>query len=237
MIAEPNERYVVKEKVAEAPGVFTLRLSREGGALPHYAAGQFVTVYIPELRTPQGKAYSISSAPGENTLDITVKKIGAFSGHLCALNPGDTVIASEPCGYFFSESASSTLVMAAAGIGVAPYRSIILDCLQKNPQRKLVLFYSSRTVPDIIFKKLFDELCAAHKNMSVAYFVTREENISPPMLKGRIQAQRMLQDLSGAPDPEFLLCGSIAFVRDMWRDLRAEGVSEDKIYTEAFFSH
>ncbi len=237
MAEERKERYVVREKIAEAPGVFTLRLSRMDGVIPSYAAGQFINVYIPELGTPEGKGYSISSAPGDGTLNITVKKMGAFSSYLCALNPGDTIFASEPCGYFFSESENSTLVMVAAGIGVAPFRSIILDCLQKNPQRKLVLFYSNRTAEDIIFKIVFDELCVAHEPVSVTYFLTREEDISPPMLKGRMQAQNIMQALKDAPDPEFLLCGSIAFVRDLWRGLRAEGVPEDKIYTEAFFSH
>jgi ferredoxin-NADP reductase len=34
---------------------------------------------------------------------------------------------------------------------------------------------------------------------------------------------------------EILICGSIQFTRDVWKGLKNTGLSEDIIYTEAFF--
>ena len=85
MSQESNTRYIVRENIAEAPGVSTLQLSLANSTVPTYVPGQFITVYAPELGTPEGKAYSISSAPHEKTLNITVKDMGKFSHYLLEL--------------------------------------------------------------------------------------------------------------------------------------------------------
>ena len=41
----------------------------------------------------------------------------------------------------------------------------------------------------------------------------------------------------GIADAEFMICGSISSIRDMWKGLRDLGIPEETIYTEAFFSH
>ena len=236
MSQEPNTRYIVRETVAEAPGVSTLQLSLSNGSVPKYIPGQFITVYAPELGTPEGKAYSISSAPHEKTLNITVKDMGKFSHYLCSRKPGDEVEGSLPYGYFFSESRTSALALICGGIGIAPFRSMLQAGAQETPRRSMALFCSNRTAQDIVFKKMLDELQAADKNLRVYHFITRE-HAETPMTKGRISAKAILEPLKGEKDIEFLLCGSISFVRDLWRDLRTEGVPEEAIYTEAFFSH
>lgn len=256
MAHEQKDEYVVQEKVVEAPGVFTLKLVRKDGTLPTYCPGQYVTVYFPETKTPEGKAYSISSAPFETTLNLTIKRIGEFSEHLTDLTPGDSLIASLPYGYFYSESKTSPLAMVAAGIGIAPFRGMLLDAVRTSPERRLALFYSNRTIGDIVFKKLLNELSATHPNFTATHFITRQENIpqdtipdptkdskKESMLHGRMSANIILEKLKDVStniteitECEFLLCGSIPFVRDLWRDLKNAGISEEAIYTEAFFS-
>lgn len=236
MAQESNTRYLVRDIVSETPGVSTLRLSLVNGSIPKYVPGQFITVYAPQLGTPEGKAYSISSAPHEKTLDITVKDMGKFSHYLCSRKAGDELEGSLPYGYFFSESRTTPLALICGGIGIAPMRSMLLAAAHETPRRPVALFYSNRTARDIVFKKTLDELQEADKNLRVQHFITREP-AEPPMHSGRINAKIMLESLNGQKDTEFLLCGSISFVRDLWRDLRANGVPEEKIYTEAFFSH
>jgi ferredoxin-NADP reductase len=231
--------YVVREKIAESSTVSTLKLAPAFENLPAYHSGQFINIYFPELNTPEGKAYSMSGAPQEEVLAITVKAMGEFSHRLCSLKIGDTVTASLPYGYFYSESEETTLVMIAGGIGVAPFRSMICDALAGNLSRKLALFYSVRTHEDLVFKKEFDRLQKENKNFKVFYFVTREKNNDPLIFSSRISINDILgsgprKNISGR---EFLICGSIPFVSDIWKGLRAEGVREEMIYTEAFFSH
>ena len=236
MSQELNTRYIVREIIAEAPGVSTLQLSLSNGSVPKHTPGQFITVYAPELGTPEGKAYSISSAPHEKTLDITVKEMGKFSHYLCSRKIGEEVEGSLPYGYFFSESRMSTLALICGGIGIAPFRSMLQASAHDTPRRSMALFCSNRTAQDIIFKKTLDGLGENNKNIKVFHFLTREK-AGPPVINGRINAKAILESLDNVQPVEFLLCGSISFVRDLWRDLRANGVPEESIYTEAFFSH
>ncbi len=236
MSQELNTRYVVREIISETPGVSTLRLSLANGAIPKFVPGQFITVYAPELGTPEGKAYSISSAPHEKTLNITVKDMGKFSHYLCSRKAGDELEGSLPYGYFFSESSTSILALVCGGIGIAPMRSMLLTAARETPRRSVALFYSNRTAQDIIFKKTLDGLTEDNKNLKVFNFLTREK-ADTPVINGKITAKIILESLGEKKDVEFLLCGSISFVRDLWRDLRAAGVPEETIYTEAFFSH
>jgi len=235
MQTDERQTYVVTKTTVEAPGVTTLELS-SADASPHFLPGQFITVYLPELATPEGKAYSIASAPDE-LMRITVAERGEFSRRLCSLHAGDSFRALPPGGYFYSESKSSTLVMLAAGIGIAPYRAVIRDVLHHNPGRRLMLFYSNRTMNGIVFRNELDGLTAAHPNLTVRYFLTREDNLPPEVTKGRMSAETILREVGEIPDPEYFICGSIEFVRDLWRGLKAAGVLEDRLYTEAFFGH
>lgn len=238
-MAKENNRkiYTVLDKKKETSNVTTLRLSCLTNGLPEYISGQYITVYFPEIGTPEGKAYSISSAPSEKTLNITVKSMGEFSNRLSNLKPYDSVNASLPYGYFYSESKKSHLVMMAAGIGIAPFRSMIKDLLEKNVSRNIFLFHSSRTENDIIFKKEFDDLSIAHKNFIPKYFVTRETHLSPDLIMGRMDARSIIGSLKTYENTEFMVCGSISFTRDIWKALKSAGIPEETIYTEAFFSH
>lgn len=230
--------YIVREKIMEAPNIATLKVTLADGTIPHFVSGQFVTVYFPDSGTPEGKAYSISSAPHEEMFSITIKAIGEFSNRLCAMHPGDTIAASLPYGYFTNEEGDekSTLILLAAGIGVAPFRSIVRDTIKKNPAQKISLFYSSKTLADLIFKEEFDALQRKHPNFTVSYFVTREDDLPVGIIHHRMTTNDILKKFTISKNLECMVCGRISFNRDLWRALRSVGVPEDLIATEAFFS-
>lgn len=233
-----TERYIVQSKTEEALGVVTLGLAREDGSVPSFVAGQYINVYFPELSTPEGKAYSVSSAPRESLFSITVRAIGEFSNRLSALSPGDAISGSLPYGFFCADSEESELVMLAAGIGVAPFRGMLRDMATTSPKRRVHLFHSIRTSSDAIFRNELDNLRKELPNFSVFYFITRESTSSIPSAQyRRMGATDILSRITSLDATEFLICGSILFTRDMWRALRHGGVNEDRMYTEAFFSH
>jgi len=233
-------KYRVREVIREAENVSTLVLENSEGNLPSFIAGQYITVYFPESGTPEGKAYSISAGPSDilkNAFSITIKAIGEFSNKLVAMKSGDVVTGSLPYGYFYSESKDTPLVMVAAGIGVAPFRAMIHDCLKKVPTRRISLFYSNRSKKNIVFKTEFDYLLGMYPNLQIYYFITRERTDFADMFQSRISGQKILGLVQDSLDTEFLICGPISFTRDLWRDLHTLGIPEEVIYTEAFFSH
>lgn len=88
-----------------------------------------------------------------------------------------------------------------------------------------------------MFGKQLEALAAAHPAVQVHHFITRDGNAPAGMARGRVSAEQIVRAVGDAHDPEYFICGSISFVRDLWRGLKAAGVSEDRLYTEAFFSH
>lgn len=230
--------YSVESKVEEAPDIKTLFLKHLSGENPSFLSGQYITIYFPELKTLEGKAYSISSAPCESSFSITVQAIGEFSNRLCALSPGDHIQTSSPYGFFYSESEDSPIIMIAAGIGIAPFRSMLHTIAYKNPSRRVCLFHSIRTSRDALFGDDLHTLKSQLPNLSVFYFITREKDtVSTPFtMYRRIESSDILS-CGLTKSTEVLICGSISFTRDMWRMLVHAGIPEDCLYTEAFFSH
>ncbi len=228
--------YRVQKNILEAPGVHTLYFECPEHSDFSYEAGQYINVTFEDLQTPEGKAYTISSAPHEEYLSLTVKEIGIFSRKLCSLEVGNHFTASLPYGYFRPEFLDSVLVLCAGGIGITPFRSIILDALNKNPERSITLLHSIKKIEDAVFKKEFEMLSEKYPAFKIKYFVTQEE-----VADGQDEARRIDPTVDIIPDSsmraEYLICGSIEFTCSLWRGTKSIGVPEDYIYTEAFFSH
>jgi len=95
--------------------------------------------------------------------------------------------------------------MLAAGIGVAPFRSVILENLKKNPARRIVLLYSSRTMQNIVFRRELEELAAKHEAFEVHHFITREENLPRESQKAGCLPRRYLKRWGMHPTRSFYL--------------------------------
>jgi ferredoxin-NADP reductase len=232
-----NQLYTVVKVEKITDDITTITFTDATGKRPSYIAGQYINVFFPDSGTPEGKAYTISSAPSENIFCLSVKGIGEFSYRLNSLKIGDTVLGSLPYGYFYSESTDAPLVMVAGGISVTPFRSMIIESLFKNPGRTLYLFLSARTADGLIFREEFNALAAKYPTLKVFYYVTRETSIDSSITKRRITCCEIISRTQASSDTEFMICGSISFTRDMWQGLKQQKVPEEMIYTEAFFSH
>lgn len=227
--------YSVIQKRIEGPSVATLALMLPGKGMPKYRAGQYIIVYFPELGTPEGKAYSISSAPSEGVLTITVRAIGRFSNRLVSMEPGETITASLPYGFFYTESTGTPIVMIAAGIGITPFRSMVRDSIEKQPSRKISLFHSSRTIADAVFRGEFEKLTQADPRFTLGYFITRERVNADNAIVGRVTVPKLASILGELPQAEYMICGPASFTRSLREGLRLAGISERALYTEDLY--
>lgn len=197
-----------------------------------YQAGQYITVFFDDSTTPAGKAYSLSSAPHEAELSITVKKVGEYSGRLHALKVGDTFQISSAYGHF-NPMTDKPLVCISAGCGLAPIWSVVKDELARDSGRPATIYFSNKTVDDISFHKELDAYEPTHDNLQVNHQITRQAVVPKPMQAGRIDLDDCVQNAKA--EARYLVCGSVTFVRDMWRGLTERGVSREMISTETFF--
>lgn len=215
--------------VQETPNVATIFFTVNGGVLP-FIAGQYLTVYL-SVSDSAGKAYSISSAPWDTQLSITVKNIGAYSGRLCALRPHDTFQVSAPYG-FFNVRSDAPIIALASGVGIAPIWSIMRDEVQQHPGRLITLLYTVPTRADSVFASALENEISKALGVTVTLFTTRQASPGAVHRRIEIQTDTTANERSHS---QFYVCGSEGFVAGMWQQLMQAGVDESRIVTEVFF--
>jgi len=227
--------WTIADKREETPNVYTFSLTMDTPR-PNFIAGQYLTIKLPGYNPVEGKAYSISSAPHEKHVTLSVKKIGNFSAEILAKEIGDTIITAAPYGFFYPEEDDvDTLVFLAGGIGITPCISIIDQLSSDKDNRLLHLFYSNQTVVDIVFHDRLLELANQNKNFAYHSYITRQEQVPAPHHQGRINVPEILGKIPREKSATFFICGGMHFTGDLWKALRASEVKAENIYTEGFF--
>ncbi len=236
MMPTTTYTWKVVRVVPEAPKVVSLYLEIQHGKRPMVIAGQYLTVLLPDMQPIEGKAYSISSAPDEPFIRLTIKQMGRFSSSLMLCGAGDTIHTSAPYGFFYPEPhGEPDLVFIAGGIGITPCIAIITALAAQDDTRALHLCYSNKTEADIVFRDELGVLLATHTPLSVTHFITREKPITPGFRAGRMTVARIADSVPRYREKEYFLCGSIDFTRSLWKGLRDAYVPQHQLYTEAFF--
>jgi len=117
----------VEKVVIEGPGVVSVIM--KGRNLHHLAAqgGQFFGWrFLARGHALMSHPYSLSAAPTEKHLRITVKDLGDHSRSLAFLKPGTRVFVEGPYGAFTAgRSTQPHVVLVGGGVGITPIRAIM----------------------------------------------------------------------------------------------------------------
>ena len=219
----------------ETPDTATFYLKDSEGKQLAYTAGQFITLVFKHRDQEIRRSYSLSSAPGEKFLAITIKRIanGEISRYmLTKLKIGDVLTAVEPAGRFTFKRlhAKADLFLFAAGTGITPIYSMIKERLSKAGQSVLTLFYSSN--PGVLFRAELDELASKHpERLTIVYLISSEGNRLNNFSIEPLVRQYLRFKLE---DAEFYLCGPFSYMRMVRLTLLYLGVDANNIRTEKF---
>ena len=225
--------YIIRERTQETPSVTMFRLAPENGDMPAFTPGQFVNAILPEFGS-EAKSYSIASTPSEKMLALAIRPKGEFSRTLVSLATGSRLSLSEPCGFFYPEDETTPRIFVAGGIGIVPFMSMLRSARERKAVVPTMLLYSNRLASD---RPFITEL-AEHEEAGmcvVRNFVTGAREGDATASMHRIGPDDLSSAKESLPGANFFLCGGIEFVRDMRLMLKSIGVSEDAIFTEAFF--
>ncbi|WP_033338842.1 2Fe-2S iron-sulfur cluster-binding protein [Catenuloplanes japonicus] len=217
-----------------SPAVRRIRLAPlDNGPMPFtFTAGQYLKVDIPVAVEPIERAYSISSGPGGDAVDIAVKReprgLGSAFLH-DALRVGQALRVRGPFGEFTvtGEPAAGTLLLIAGGVGITPLMSMLHAAADAGRTGPIVLLAGARTEDEILFRPEIDALRERLPGLVVEYFVSR-----PAGRRIGVEALRRY-----AADASLVhLCGPAAMMGDVIGILAGLGVPRDAIRTEAFVS-
>lgn len=213
--------------------------SQKGDDIFDFTAGQFIILHdLNEAgESIFSRSYSIASPPylSKEMIELGIKSQGKMSGKLYSAKPGDVFGVQGPYGAFKLSDSKHT-VLFAGGIGVTPIRSMIFESLKNNPQKELILFYSGRSLNDLIFHKEFKKLSDDNVNFKYIPIITRDipkdwiyeaQRFDQDMLK------KYVKDLND--DMDFIMCGPMEMMNSVKKTLEAIGVDvKAKLRAESY---
>ena len=218
----------VVETRSETPDVrsFVLRPNRRW---PGFVAGQHVMVTLEIGGVRHHRTYSLSSAPHERFLRLTVKRHpgGLVSNALHdQLVLGDVLELSPPTGDFVLPPVPPRkLLMLSAGSGITPVASMLRDLHHRAPHRDVVFVHVCRTPADAIFAAELRALAASMPALRLVTHVTAE--------RGRLDADGVAARVPDYAERRTLLCGPASFREMVQTRWDAEGLT-DRLSCERF---
>jgi|SRR5579872_641414 len=184
------------------------------------------------------RAFSIASAPHEPTLLVATRmRDTAFKRVLKRAPAGSEVQIDGPFGSFtLHNNAARPAVILAGGIGITPFRSIVLNAAQQKLPHRIFLFYSNRRPEDAAFLEELQALQNKNPHYKLIATMTQPQN-SHRSWQGeagvidREMLKRHIPDRNGAI---YYVAGPPSMVNGLRGMLVGSGVDTDDIRSEEF---
>ncbi len=155
-LTKPSLYHVALKKRQDiATGTMAFYFDRPAGFT--FKAGQFIDLSLPNLlkSDPEGhtRALTLASAPSEQQLMVATRlRDTAFKRMLTEMPIGTSIDREGPFGQLTLPSEDSrTIVFLAGGIGITPFRSMLVEAAHHKISHRLILIYSNRHPKDAAF--------------------------------------------------------------------------------------
>jgi ferredoxin-NADP reductase len=222
-----------------AERTMTFRFAKPGDW--DYRAGQFIDITLidPPETDAEGntRGFSISSAPSEDVITITTRlRDTAFKRVLREMPLGTDVRIEGPFGDLRLHNAARPAVVLTGGIGITPFRSLVLQAIRTGGLRyPVVIFYANRRPQDAAFLDELRELAMHEPNLTLVPTMSGlDAGDTWQGERGHIDAGMLGRHLDGLTDAIYYLTGPPGLVHGLRTMLVDAAVDEDDIRTEEF---
>jgi ring-1,2-phenylacetyl-CoA epoxidase subunit PaaE len=227
----------------------TFDIPPELRSLYAFRAGQYLTLRTTLDGEEVRRSYSICSGADDGELRIAVKRLDGGQFSVWAqdeLRPGTPIEVMTPTGRFgIPAEGQSRLdgrvhVAFAAGSGITPVLSILKTVLSREPASRFFLFYGSRTIGEIMFRGVLEDLKDRHLGRLSVFHVLSQEQQDVDVLNGRLDGTKvellLRRILGGAAIDSAYICGPEEMIAGVEAALAAFGVPEERVQLERFTS-
>jgi ferredoxin-NADP reductase/predicted pyridoxine 5'-phosphate oxidase superfamily flavin-nucleotide-binding protein len=219
-----------------------------------FKAGQFLSVRLKLEDTDRfvGRNYTVSSAPSDPFLRISVKREvgvdgqpdGRVSNYLHNhLVEGSIIEAKGPSGAFVLDNKTQRpVVLIGAGVGITPIISMFRDFATAihrfGQSRSVTVIQAARKTSNLVFSEEFDslqsEITYPTQHFSVVSQPDSNQKASVDFgYKGHLSAD-MLKEMLPNESCDVYICGPSGFMQNTYDALLSLGVSDKQIHTESF---
>jgi len=211
-------------------------------------AGQFASIRIfqnGEWSAPH--PFTLSCAPGDDTLRMTIKRSGAFTSTIPDIQPGTPIQCTGPYGQFCKDiGTSKEVVMIAGGVGITPFLSVLRHFKESAADNEITLFWANKTPGDAFAAKELIELTKSLK-LNVVHVFSRvdpaEQQPAPNFQDdrpgkvsheyGRLNQTILMRHITSLT-ASFYLCGPPPMQQAVLDELSQCGVGPERVDKEAF---
>lgn len=174
--------------------------------------------------------FTIASAPFEGHVMLTTRfaneRSSSFKRALRQLPVGAAIEVSQPDGGFVVVDPGDPRVFIAGGIGITPFRAILLDLDHRELPINATLLYANRT-SDFVYKAEMDRLAARHPGLVIHYLVSPKRVTQPSILAAAPELGKSTFHVSG-PAP---------FVEAVGNMLWLSGVPDTHVKRDYFIGY
>jgi predicted ferric reductase len=220
----------VEGVVEESPGVYSVIMKGRNLAALGAEGGQFFEWrFLTKGHFLVAHPYSLSAAPTNSYLRITVKGLGDHSRSLASVKVGTRVLLEGPYGVFKAGWARGKhVVLICGGIGVTPVRAL-LDEFKNSVQIDFI--YRASREEDLALKGELDQIVAESGGLTRVHYMVGSRREHP------MDAAHLLSVVPGVRQSDIYICGPkplVAAVVDAAREL---GINSDRVHYEHFEFH
>ena len=220
----------VDRVIVEAPGVISVVI--RGRALHRLGAqgGQFFNWRFAQkghflLQHP----YSLSAAPKDKFLRITVKDLGDHSRDLINLKAGTRVFMEGPYGAFTANRATRKhVVLVAGGVGITPIRAIAEEF---GDSVRIDILYRVSNESELVLRKELDYMAEKSAGSIKVHYLVGSRNQHP------MSANYIQKYVPYFADSDVYVCGPEGMVNAVRNAARQVGVPKNRFHDEAFAFH
>lgn len=210
-----------------------------------FKAGQFIDLMLlnPHETDSEGntRAFTIASAPAEDHLMVVTRlRDTAFKRVLMNMPLKTPINIEGPFGNLtLPEHTTRPLVFLAGGIGITPFRSMLVQIATHNFSHRLVLFYTNRRPEDAPFLHELQDLQQKISNYTFVGTMTQPEKSGVPWSgeTGYLDHEMLTRHLQGIESPLYYVVGPPTMVKSFRTILETAGVHKADIRAEDFFGY
>lgn len=204
----------------------TLRAKAE--SIKHTYAGQFLFVkFSGDKILSESHPFTISSAPHEDVLRLTIKASGDYTRHLFDnLKEGTDAIVEGAYGLFNYKSGSDKQIWVAGGIGITPFLSFLRD-LKSELNHEVHFYYTVRHPEEAVFADEINAIAKQHPKL--------KSKIRFSSIHGSLSVDEIKKNAGGDVSKHHVyMCGPFPMIQAFENKFLEAGVPAGNIHFEEF---
>lgn len=191
-------------------------------------AGQFLFVRFPGDKVlDESHPFTISSAPSEDVLRLTVKASGDFTRHLFSqLQAGADALIEGAYGMFDYKSGGKKQIWIAGGIGLTPFLAFMRD-MDGKLDCDVDFYYTVRHPEEALFLDEIDAAVKANPRLKT--------HVRFSATQGSLTIEEIVENAGDdVRNYDVYLCGPLPMVQAFTRKFKKLGVAGQRIHFEEF---